>query len=158
MQTRIERTLNENQPREQAGFRKGYSTSDHLQALNYTIEKSNEYNLPLWIGFIDYQKAFDTVEHFAIFEALRKTNISETCVNILQNIHSQATAKIHLDKLVSDDFPKNKGVTQGDPLSPKLFCCYCGEVFKKADVSEEINVDGEKLTNLRLLTMLLFST
>ena len=34
--------------------------------------KSNEYNLPLCIGFIDYEKAFDTVEHFAIFEELRK--------------------------------------------------------------------------------------
>ena len=32
------------------------------------------------------------------------------------------------------------------------------EVFKKADVSEEINVDGEDLTNLRFPTMLLFST
>ena len=34
LQTRTERTLDENQPREQAGFRKGYSTADHLQALN----------------------------------------------------------------------------------------------------------------------------
>ena len=64
------------QPREQAGFRKGYSTTDHLQALNQIIEKSNEYNLPLCIGSIDYEKAFDTVEHFAIFEALRKTNVN----------------------------------------------------------------------------------
>ena len=48
LQTRIERTLDENQPREQAG----YSTTDHLQALNQIIEKSNEYNLPLCIGFI----------------------------------------------------------------------------------------------------------
>ena len=72
LQTRIERTLNENQPREQAGFRKGYSTTDHLQALNQIIEKSNEYSLPLCIGFIDYEKVFDTVEHFAIFEALKK--------------------------------------------------------------------------------------
>ena len=63
LQTRIERTLNENQPREQAGFRKGYQTTDRLQALNQIIEKSNEYNLPLCIGFIDYEKAFDTVEH-----------------------------------------------------------------------------------------------
>ena len=45
LQTRFERTLDENQPREQAGFRKGYSTTDHLQALNQITEKSSEYNL-----------------------------------------------------------------------------------------------------------------
>ena len=59
---------------------KSYSTSDHLQALNQIIEKSNEYKLPLCICFIDYEKAFDTVEHVAIFEALRKTSINETYV------------------------------------------------------------------------------
>ena len=34
----------------------------------------------------NYEKAFDTVEHFTIFEALRKTNINETYLKILQNI------------------------------------------------------------------------
>ena len=43
LQTRIEKTLDENQPRELAGFRKGVSTTDHLQALNQIIEKSSEY-------------------------------------------------------------------------------------------------------------------
>ena len=114
LQTRIERTLDENQPREKAGFRKGYSTTDHLQALNQITEKSNEYNLPLCIGFIDCETAFDTAEHFAIFEALRKTNINETYIIILQNIYSQATARMLLDKSVSDEFPINRGVRQGD--------------------------------------------
>ena len=145
LQTRTERTLDENQPREQAGFRKGYSTTDHLQALNQIIEKSNEYNLPLCIGFTDYEKAFDTVEHFAIFEALRKTNVNETYINILQNIYNQATARVHLDKLVSTEFPIHRGVRQGDPLSPKLFTAVMEEVFKKADISEGVNVDGEIL-------------
>ena len=149
LQTRIERTLDENQPREQAGFRKGYSTTDHLQALNQIIEKSNEYNLPLCIGFIDYEKAFDTVEHFAIFEALRKTNVNETYINILQNIYNQATARVHLDKLVSTEFQIHRGVRQGDPLSPKLFTAVMEEVFKKAEISEGVNVDGENLSNLR---------
>ena len=112
MQTRIERTLDEIQPREQAGFRKGYSTTDHLQALNQIIEKSNEYNSPLCIDLIDYEKAFDTAEHFAIFEALRKANINETYISILQNICSQATARIHLDKLVSDEFPIHRSLTR----------------------------------------------
>ena len=149
LQTRIERILDENQPREQAGFRKNYSTTDHLQALNQTIEKSNEYNLPLYIGFIDYKKAFDTVEHFAIFEALRKTNVNATYINILQNIYNQATARVRLDKLVSTEFPIHRGVRQGDPLSPKLFTAVMEEVFKKADISEGVNVDGENHTNLR---------
>ena len=142
LQTRI---ADENQPRKQAGFRKGYSTTDHLQALNQIIETSNEYNLPVCIGFTDYEKAYDTVEHFAIFEALRKTNINETYINILQNIYSQATGRIHLDKLVSDEFPIHRGVKQGDPLSPKLFTAVVEEVFKKADISEGINVNGENL-------------
>ena len=108
LQTRIERTLDENQPREQAGFRKGYSTTDHLQALNQIIEKSNEYNLPLCIGFIDYEKAFDTVEHFAIFEALRKTNVNETYINILQNIYNQATARVHLGQISVHRIPNTQ--------------------------------------------------
>ena len=149
LQTRIERTLYENQARKQWGFQKGYSTTDHLQALKQTIEKSNEYNLPLLIGFIDFEKAFDTIESVAIFETLRKTKINETCINILQNIYSQATARIHLDKIVSDELPINRGVRQGDPLSSKLFIAVMEKVFKKTDISEGINVEGENLTNLR---------
>ena len=49
---------------------------------------------------------------------------------------------------MSDEFPVNRGVRQ-DPLSPKLFTAVMEEVFKNADISEGINVDGENLTNLR---------
>ena len=61
------------------------------------IEKCNEFNLPLCVGYIDYKKAFDSVEHFAIFEALRKINVKEDYVQILENIYFNATARIHID-------------------------------------------------------------
>ena len=36
---RLEKILDENQPREQAGFRSGYSTTDHIHVLNQLKEK-----------------------------------------------------------------------------------------------------------------------
>ncbi|GFS22626.1 endonuclease-reverse transcriptase [Elysia marginata] len=109
----MERILDENQPREQAGFRKGYSTTDHIHTLNQVIEKSNEYNLPLCVGFIDYEKSFDSVEHFAIFDALRQININEKYVNILENIYQNATAKVHIDNMESELIPIKRGVDKG---------------------------------------------
>ncbi|GFR89505.1 endonuclease-reverse transcriptase [Elysia marginata] len=149
LQTRMERILDENQPREQAGFRKGYSTTDRIHTLNQVIEKSNEYNLPLCVGFIDYEKAFDSVEHFAIFDALRQININEKCVNILENIYQNATAKVHIDNMESELFPIKRGVRQGDPISPKLFTAAIEMIFRKAELKHGLNIDGETLTNLR---------
>ena len=50
---------------------------------------------------------------------------------------------------MSDEFPIHRGFRQGDPLSHKLFTAVMEEVFKKAEISEGVNVDGENLTNLR---------
>ena len=56
---RLEKTLNENQPREQAGFRSKYSTTDHTHVV-IQLKKCTEYNI-LCIAFVDYEKAFDSV-------------------------------------------------------------------------------------------------
>ena len=149
LQSRMERQLDENQPREQAGFRKHYSTTDHLQALGQTIDKCQEYNLPLCIGFIDYEKAFDSIEHFAIIEALRNININDIYVELLQNIYKEATARIHIDNHVSEKFEIERGVRQGDPISPKLFTAAIEDIFKLSDLQKGINIDGEQLKDLR---------
>ncbi|GFR93878.1 endonuclease-reverse transcriptase [Elysia marginata] len=145
----MESILDENQPRDQAGFRKAFSTTEHMHTLSQIIEKSNEYNLQLCLGFIDYEKAFDSVEHFAILDALQKININENYIQILENIYKNATARIHIDNLRSEPFPINRGVRQGDPISPKLFIAAIEEILKKSELSNGINIDGEILTNLR---------
>ncbi|VDP47155.1 unnamed protein product [Heligmosomoides polygyrus] len=65
---RISRTLDEGEPCEQAGFRRGFSTIDHIHTITKLIEVSREYKLCL--TFIDLKKAFDSVETEAVMEAL----------------------------------------------------------------------------------------
>ena len=113
------------------------------------IEKCNEFNLPLCVGYIDYEKAFDSVEHFAIFEALRKINVKEDYVQIIENIYFNATARIHIDGMESEPFPIKRGVRQGDPISPKLFTAAIEDIFRKAELTDGIDMDGETLTDLR---------
>ena len=51
--TRLEKTLDENKPREQAGFRSKYSKTDHIHAINQLKETCREYNIPLCVAFVD---------------------------------------------------------------------------------------------------------
>ncbi|GFO06671.1 endonuclease-reverse transcriptase [Plakobranchus ocellatus] len=145
----MEGILDENQPRKQAGFKKNSSTTDHLQALNKLIEKCNEYNLSLCLGFIDYEKAFDSVEHKTIVQALGKVNINENYITMIENIYKGTTARIHIDNQISEAFEIQREVRQGDPISPKLLITVIEQIFKEADLNYGINIDGEYLRDLR---------
>ena len=63
---RLEKTFDENQPREQDRFRSGYSMTDHIHVVNQLKEKCSEYNIPLCIAFVDCEKAFDSVQIQAV--------------------------------------------------------------------------------------------
>ncbi|MCJ3464047.1 reverse transcriptase family protein, partial [Klebsiella pneumoniae] len=84
---RICATLDFSQPKEQAGFRKGYSTVDHIHTINQVIEKCAEYNQPLYIAFIDYEKEFDSVDTSAVMQALRNQGVDEHYVRLLEDIY-----------------------------------------------------------------------
>ena len=120
----MKKTLDANQPREQAGFRKGFATTDHLHTINQIIEKSNKFNLPLCIAYIDYEKAFDSVEHNVIFQALRHIGINETYINIIEDIYNEAEAKVHIEKQESEEINKevlNKGTPYHQSYSQQQY-------------------------------------
>ena len=58
---RIDKTVDKVLRDEQAGFRKGRGCTDQIFALRNIMEQTLEWNTPLFINFIDFQKAFDSV-------------------------------------------------------------------------------------------------
>ncbi len=146
---RIERALDNNQPREQAGFRSGYSTTDHLHTINQVVEKCNEFRIPLCLAFVDYEKAFDSVEHVGIMEAMDNQGVNKGYIELLANIYNNATSMIRLDK-DSVKFEVKRGVRQGDTISPKLFNAGLEQVFRRLDWDTKgIMVNGERINHLR---------
>ena len=62
---------------EQAGFRAGSLCTDHINAIRMIIEQCKEFRLDLHVIFIDFEKAFDSVNRDCIWQALRSRSIPE---------------------------------------------------------------------------------
>lgn len=146
---RLEGKLDFYQSREQAGSRKGYGTNDHLQAIKILIEKSVEYNRPLVLVFIDFHKAFDTIELTSIIAALEQCRIDYRYTRLIEYIYSNAITTVKLHE-TTDKIKVGRGVRQGDTISPKLFTAVLEYAMKQLPWENRgVNIDGEKLTHLR---------
>ncbi|XGW34773.1 hypothetical protein V3C99_018637, partial [Haemonchus contortus] len=126
---RIGRILDEGQPCEQAGFRRGFSTIDHIHTVTRLIEVSREYKMPLCLTFIDLKKAFDTVETEAVIEALGNQGVPTQYVRMLRELYNNFTTRIspfYKEVIIN----VKRGVRQGDTISPKLFSAALENVMR----------------------------
>lgn len=146
---RISDDIDRQQPKEQAGFRSGFSTVDHIHTLEQIIEKYREYNRPLYVAFIDYSKAFDSISHCSIWNALLQSNIHCKYINILKYIYTNSTSRVKLETR-GDDINLERGIRQGDPLSPKLFIVVLEYIFQQLDWKKKgVYINGQYLNHLR---------
>lgn len=149
IQKRISKKLQENQPCEQAGFRPTFSTTDHIHGLNQIIEKGHEYNIPLYIAFCDYSKAFDSLKHSYIWEALMRFGVEDIYVQILKEVYRKTRAYISLDK-DGRLFKIERGVRQGCPASPDIFNAVLETIFRDVNWDNYgLLVNGKRINHLR---------
>jgi len=94
------------------------------------IEKSKEFNIPLWLVLIDYSKAFDSVDHTKLWVVLRDQGVPEEYIVLLQRLYSRQTSYVRTD-VSSIAFPINRGVRQGDPISALLFIAVMEHIFAR---------------------------
>ena len=83
---------------DQAAYRKHYSTEDHLLTVSLLIEKSGEYNVPVWLALVDFEKAFDSVEHEGIWSALASQNVPACYIQLLRSLYAGQIGEVMTDK------------------------------------------------------------
>lgn len=149
IEKRIRKTIENHQPVEQAGFRRGFSTVDHIHSIEMIIDKYIEFQKPLYIGFIDYRKAFDTLEHQAIWESLRSQNIEASYIKVLQCIYKNSSSRIRLET-TGPAIPIKRGVRQGDPISPTIFISVLERVIGQLKWEKRgLNINNKYISHLR---------
>jgi hypothetical protein len=146
---KVSEELDQQQPSNQAAFRKGFSTTDHLFVMNQLIEKSREFNKPLVCAFVDYSKAFDSVEHPFLWVALKEQGMPLKLIRILKKIYENSRARIKMETY-SRWFKIERGIKQGDPFSPKAFNAALERIFKKINWQNRgLKIDKTMICELR---------
>jgi hypothetical protein len=70
---------------------------------------------------IDFKKAYDLVKRVVIHNSLLEFGIPKKLVRLIKMCLNETYSKIHIGKHLSDTFPIQNGLKQGDALSPLLF-------------------------------------
>ena len=63
LQGRLQQYVNRELPDAKAGFRKGRGTRDQIANIPWIMEKAREFQKNIYFCFLDYAKAFDSVDH-----------------------------------------------------------------------------------------------
>lgn len=127
---------------EQYGYRKDRSTSDLIFALRMVIEKSWEFNKPLYVAFIDLEKAFDSVQRHLLWKCLDEVyEVNGRLGAAIQSTYKPCKANVRTGYKNENWFHVTTGVKQGSVLSPLLFIAYMDTVIQR--FKERINISGD---------------
>ena len=112
----------------QAGFKKGYSTTDHLFTLLGCIVKQFSANRKLYVAFIDFEKCFDTINRNLLWPVLLKCGMHGKMFSCLKSMYLSVKARVRGSKGLTQTILCTSGVKQGDVVSPIIFSLFINEL------------------------------
>ncbi|KAK5878883.1 hypothetical protein CesoFtcFv8_024252 [Champsocephalus esox] len=117
---------------EQCGFRPGRGTTDQLFTLARILEGAWEYAYPVYMCFVDLEKAYDRVPREVLWEVLREYGVRGSLLRAIQSLYSQSESCVRVLGSKSDPFPVRVGLRQGCALSPILFVIYMDRISRRS--------------------------
>ena len=113
---------------EQNGFRKGRACIDHIYALTSIIRNRKAKRKPTFACFVDFAKEFDCVDRKLLYCKLRHMGFNGNILKCIKAIYRQSKCVVSVNGHLTNCFPSNYGVRQGDTLSPTLFGLFINDL------------------------------
>ena len=105
----------------QNGFRKGRSTSSQILTIRRIIEELQISREQGTIIFLDFSKAFDSVNRYNMIKILSNYGIPNEIIQAIDVMYTDSFSFIQSVDGSTEQFATTSGILQGDTLAPYLF-------------------------------------
>ena len=134
---------------EQYGFVKGKGTANAIFLLRIISERAIEMQRDIFLCFIDYQKAFDTVKHDEMLKMLVRLGLDDRDIRLIRNLYYHQRAAVRVGDELTEMVDIKRGVRQGCVLSPNLFTLYGEVILREIEELDGLRIGGRVLNNIR---------
>ena len=115
---------------EQHGFRANHSTETALITLTDNVVQHLEESRVVITVFLDFKRAFETIDRKILIDKLRKYNFSEETCEWFRNFLSNRKQTVKLGDEFSEEVSVYIGVPQGSMIANMLFVLYINDIVK----------------------------
>jgi sorting nexin-29 len=122
----------------QNAFRPRRNCEQHVLTLHEVISSRSHAGRTTWGLFIDFKKAYDSVNQDALWRVAETAGIPANLIRVLRNWNTGRTATLDINGERTAPYPITKGVPQGDVLSPWLFNLFLEPLLREIQQDEGI--------------------
>jgi exonuclease III len=133
----------------QIGFKKEAQIADHIFVIQSLAEKYSD-NKKLYMCFIDFEKAYDSVWRKGLLLKLLKQNIRGLFYHQIKAMYDNVLVSVKQSGTYSNFFKSMKGVKQGEVLSPLLFNLFINDINNIfSEACDPVSLNGRKIPCLQ---------
>ena len=148
---RLQKVISKVVSADQNGYIKNRFIGFSIRQIQDIIDYAEECNLEGVILFLDYQKAFDSIEWNFIYMALEKFGFGNAFINFVKMLYKNANNRIINNGWVSESFEISRGIRQGCPISALLFII-AAEIMAE-NIRNNKNIRGIKVGRSKVIKM-----
>ena len=133
----------------QSGFLNNRFIGLNLKLMYDILSYTDSQNIPGMLILVDFYKAFDSIDWGFIEQVLDFLNFGNDLKKWVKLFYTEISSCVSVNGEYSQYFPINRGVRQGDPLSPYLFLL-CAEILAQS-IRQNEQIKGIKIEDKEAL-------